>query len=63
MEKLGGFLSFKMGRKLVFHGNLEKNTLPNMISRRTSSSHNISRRTYCSGYDEHACDTLIFSLC
>ena len=24
MEKFGGFLSFKMGRKLVFHGNLEK---------------------------------------
>ena len=25
------------------------------------SSLNISRRTYCSGYDEHACDTIFFS--
>ena len=24
------------------------------------SSLNISRRTYCSGYDEHACDTIFF---
>ena len=27
----------------------------------TLSSLNISRRTYCSGYDEHACDTIFFS--
>ena len=26
----------------------------------TLSSLNISRRTYCSGYDEHACDTIFF---
>ena len=26
----------------------------------TFSSLNISRRTYCSGYDEHACDTIFF---
>ena len=26
------------------------------------SSLNISRRTYCSGYDEHACDTIFFFL-
>ena len=25
-----------------------------------SPSLNISRRTYCTGYDEHACDTIIF---
>ena len=24
------------------------------------SSLNISRHTYCSGYDEHACDTIFF---
>ena len=28
----------------------------------TLSSLNISRRTYCSGYDEHACDTIFFFL-
>ena len=28
----------------------------------TFSSLNISRRTYCSGKDEHACDTIIFFL-
>ena len=27
----------------------------------TLSSLNISRRAYCSGYDEHACDTILFS--
>ena len=27
----------------------------------TLSSLNISRRTYCSGYDEHTCDTIFFS--
>ena len=29
----------------------------------TLSSLNISRRTYCSGYDEHACDTIFFPEC
>ena len=29
----------------------------------TFSSLNLSRRTYCSSYDEHACDTIIFSQC
>ena len=28
----------------------------------TLSSLNISMRTYCSGYDEHACDTILFPL-
>ena len=28
----------------------------------TFSSLNISRRTYCSGYNEHACDTIFFSI-
>ena len=28
----------------------------------TLSFLNISRRTYCSGYDEHACDTIYFFL-
>ena len=27
----------------------------------TLSSLNISWRAYCSGYDEHACDTILFS--
>ena len=29
----------------------------------TFSSLNLSRRTYCSSYDEHACQTIIFSSC
>ena len=43
MKKFGGFLSFKMERKISFSWELEKKkTLPSMISRRISSE-NLSK--------------------